>query len=199
MKNNCNQIALILLFSLFCIDQITKAQTMYMVSNSKENEIKVSGTSSLHDWSMNAHIFTSEAQFDFNKTDNQQIVNLHSLTFSLPSTHLKSDKKGLDKNAYKALKTENHENIMYTLLSARVSPEKNNQFLIQTKGNLTIAGVTKEILMDVHCKVNNDAINCSGSNELRMTDYKVRPPTFMLGAMKTGDAVMLSFTMVYRQ
>jgi len=32
-----------------------------------------------------------------------------------------------------------------------------------------------------------------------MTDYQVKPPTFMGGAMKTGDALTLDFTMVYNK
>jgi hypothetical protein len=32
-----------------------------------------------------------------------------------------------------------------------------------------------------------------------MTDYSVKPPKFMLGAMKTGDAITLNFTLVYQK
>jgi hypothetical protein len=53
--------------------------------------------------------------------------------------------------------------------------------------------------MDVHCTVNSDkTITCTGSGKMNMTDYNVAPPTFMSGAMKTGDAITLAFTMVYK-
>ena len=112
--------------------------------------------------------------------------------------NLKSDKKALDKNAYDALKTKEFENILYKLTSAKVSLERDGKFLIKTNGNLTIAGITKEITMDVYCVVNKDtSISCSGSDKLNMSDYKVKPPSFMFGAMKTGDAVTFDFVMVY--
>ena len=30
-----------------------------------------------------------------------------------------------------------------------------------------------------------------------MSDYQMKPPSFMLGAMKTGDAITLDFVLVY--
>jgi hypothetical protein len=54
--------------------------------------------------------------------------------------------------------------------------------------------------MDVSCVVNkNKTITCTGSDKLKMSDYQVKPPSFMLGAMKTGDAISLDFTMVFKK
>ena len=130
----------------------------------------------------------------------QAIDALSALTFTLPVRNLESDKNGLDKNAYKALKANKYENIVYKLASAKVIPDKAGNHLVKTNGNLTVAGVTREVSMDVHCYINKDAtIRCSGSEKLKMTDYGVEPPTFLLGAMTTGDAITLDFTLVFKQ
>ena len=198
MKKNQHKIILLWAFCLFGFSQIIWAQSDYTISESKSNDMKLSGTSSLHDWDMNTHDFTGKAQFDFKKGDDQILIGLNSLTFSLPVTNLKSDKKGLDRNAYEALKTDKYKNITYTLLSAKVSPEKDRKFLLKTTGNLTISGITREVTMDVYCVVNKDAtINCSGTEALKMSDYKVEPPSFLFGAMKTGDSIKLDFNVVY--
>jgi len=42
----------------------------------------------------------------------------------------------------------------------------------------------------------NGDIEFSGTKKLRMTDYKVDPPTAMLGALTTGDEVILQFKVV---
>lgn len=195
MKNNYKQFIILI---VFCLTQVAVAQSSYAISDSKSNDMKLSGTSSLHDWDMNANYFMGKAQFDFKKGYNQTLVGLNSLTFSLPVTNLKSKKKGLNKNAYKALKTDTYKNITYALLSAKVSPEKDGKFLIKTTGNLTISEVTREVAMDVYCVVNKDAsISCSGTEGFKMSDYKVEPPSFLLGAMKTGDAIKLDFNVVY--
>lgn len=160
--------------------------------------MRLSGTSTLHKWSMNAQSFSGNAEFDFKPGTTSQLSSIKALSFSLVTQNLKSGEKGLDKNAYKALKTDQYKNILYTLTSASVQAEKDNKFPIKTMGNLTIAGVTKPISMDVYCMVNTDgSITCTGSDKLNMTDYQVKPPSFMLGAMKTGDAVTLDFTLVY--
>lgn len=199
MKNHFSQFVAMFGFCLFYSTHVAVSQpASYTISEAKSNHIKLSGTSSLHDWEMNANDFTGEAQFDFKKDDDQTLVGLNSLTFSFPVTNLKSDKKGLDDNAYEALNAGKHKNILFTLVTARVTPESENRFLINTIGNLTISGIIREVVMDVYCMVNQDAsISCSGTETLKMSDYNVKPPSFMWGAMKTGDDLVLDFTLVY--
>jgi len=176
------------------------SQSSYKINNSKDIDMKLSGTSTLHNWTMDAKAFSGDAQFGFAPVKNDQINSLTSLSFALVVSNLKSGESGLDKNAYKALKAGQYKDIDYKLTSAIVSPEKDNKFLIKTKGNLSIAGITKQVAMDVSCAVNKDGtITCIGSDKLEMTDYKVKPPTFMLGAMKTGDAITLNYTLVYKK
>lgn len=184
---------------MFGLHQL-QAQSVYKLADSKNVTMKLSGTSTLHKWEMNASVFSSKASFDFKPGSNKELASLKSLTFSLEVANLSSGEKGLDKNAYKALKTKDFKNIEYKLTSVTISPESGDKYLLKTHGALTIAGVTKEIMMDVHCLVNSDGtITCTGTETLNMTDYQVKPPTFMLGAMKTGDALTLDFTMVYKK
>jgi polyisoprenoid-binding protein YceI len=180
------------------LGNIASAQSNYKIEETKDVDMKLRGTSTLHKWEMDAKTVEGEAQFDM-KPENK-LSSLKSLSFALEVTDLKSDSKGLDKNAYKALKSAEHKDIHYRLTSAVTSSEKEGKYLLKTNGKLTIAGVTKEIAMDVYCLLNKDGtITCTGSYKLNMTDYKVKPPTFMLGAMKTGDAIMLDFVIVYKK
>ncbi|HSZ32523.1 MAG TPA: YceI family protein [Puia sp.] len=179
--------------------QVLQAQTKYKILETKDIDMKLSGTSTLHNWTMETQTFTGEAQFGF-KSGNIQLNSIKSLSFNLNVTDLKSGEKGLDKNAYKALKTDQYKDIVYKLSSAKVMSEKNGKYLIKTQGNLSIAGVTKDVAMDVYAVVNKDgSITCTGSDKLLMTDYQVKPPKFMLGAMKTGDAITLNYTIVYKK
>jgi polyisoprenoid-binding protein YceI len=196
MKNNFKTIPFLIAICVIGFTTVLCAQTIYKIADSKNNNMKLSGTSTLHDWTMNAPVFSSEAQFVLT---GRQISLLKALTFSLAVADLKSGESGLDKNAYKALKSGDHQNITYKLNSATVSAD-GNKFLIKTHGSLTIAGVTKEVSIDVSAVVNADeTITCTGSEKLNMTDYQVKPPKFMLGAMKTGNAITLDFTLVYKK
>jgi len=199
MKNLRIPTALAALFTMAFI-ATPQAQTIYQINPATAINMKLSGTSTLHKWNMNATSFTGDAQFGFNPANASQLTSIKSLSFSLPVLNLKSNERGLDKNAYKALKSGAYKNIAYKLTTANVQPAIGNKYLVKTTGNLSIAGVTNAIDMNVYCVVNKDAtITCTGSEHLKMTDYEVKPPTFMLGAMKTGDDITLDFTMVYKK
>ena len=198
MKNNIKQTLVLITICILGFSSALQAQSVYKITDSKDIDMKLSGTSTLHKWAMDAKAFSGSADFRFKSTG--QLSNLTSLTFALAVADLKSGESGLDKNAYKALNAKEYKDITYKLLSATIALKDDGNYLIKVHGNLTIAGVTKEVLMDVNCSVNKDGtITCTGSENLNMTDYAVKPPKFMLGAMKTGDAVTLNFTLVYKK
>jgi YceI-like domain len=200
MKKNIQRPLAMILVCIIGFCAFLQGQGIYRIVDSKDIDMKLSGTSTLHNWTMDAKTFSGEAQFGFVAGNANQLSSLKVLSFSLVVQDLKSGEKGLDKNAYKALKTDQYKDIDYKLVSATVSPENEGKYLLKTIGDLTIAGVTKQVSMDVYCVVNKDqTITCTGSYKLEMTDYKVKPPTFMLGAMKTGDAITLNFTLVYKK
>ena len=197
MKNNFKQALVLTAICIMGFGSTLRAQSVYKITESKDIDMKLSGTSTLHKWAMDARTFSGQA--DFTKAG-EKLSALNSLTFTLAVADLKSGESGLDKNAYKALKSKDYQDITYKLTSSTVTSQGDGKYLIKTQGNLTIAGVTKEVSMDVNCTVNKDeTITCIGSKKLNMTDYSVKPPKFMLGAMKTGDAITLDFTLVYKK
>lgn len=176
------------------------AQPLYKISNSKDIDMKLLGTSTLHKWAMDAKTFDGQAEFAFLPGNSGKLTGIKSLTFSLEVANLKSDEKALDRNAYKALKADEYKDIYYKLLSATLLSEKDGAYHVKTHGNLTIAGVTREVAIDADCHINNDtSVAFAGSYKLKMTDYEVQPPTFMLGAMKTGDEITLDFKLIYQK
>jgi len=198
MKKNLKQTLILTAFCMMGFSSMLQAQSTYKINDSKDIDMKLSGTSTLHKWSMDAKTFSGSADFNFKPGNAAVLSSIKSLTFSLAVANLKGSESGLNKNAYKALKSKQYKDIDYKLISATVTPEGENKFLIKAQGSLTIAGVTKVVAMDVHCVVNKDGnITCTGSEILNMTDYAVKPPKFMLGAMTTGDAITLDFTLVY--
>lgn len=200
MKTRTKSALFALILALSCSTQWLAAQSTYKVFASSSNSMKLSGTSTFHDWEMISPTLMGDAQFGFDNTADHQLNKLTALTFSLKAEDLKSDSKGLDDNAYEALKTESYERIFYNLTSADVSPASRGKFNVKTLGDLTIAGTKREIEMDVICETNADgSITCVGSQDLIMSEYGVEPPSFMFGAMKTGDLITLHFTIVYKK
>lgn len=198
MKNKYIIKTTVFLFLLLGLVNSVSAQTKFEIGESRDNIMVLSGSSSFHDWTMKTKTFTGSAQFDL--VPGNDIKGLSSLEFSLPMLQLKSKKKELDKNARKALKTDQFKYIIYRLTKAKVVGEKEYVFQIATTGNLTIDGVTNEVNIDIYCFANkNGSITCTGKYILKMTDYHVQRPSFMGGLMSTGETVMLDFSIRFER
>jgi polyisoprenoid-binding protein YceI len=168
---------------------LVNAQTKYHASYTK---VAIAGTSTFHDWDMISEKANCDISFNF---DGVNITGLSSLLFTVKSETLKSDHKGMDKNAYKALNTEKFPDISFTSSYANIRPNGPNNYIVSAKGKMTISGTTKEVWLAANCTVNPQdmSIQSTGSLKIKMTEYNVEPPTFMFGAMKTGDEITVKY------
>ncbi len=167
---------------------------------SQQADITVKGTSNLHDWTMEAKNISCSVKFNFLPGNNNVPNTLTELNLSVPVQDLKSGKSSMDSKAYSALKVKQFNAIVFTLTSATISPEPKNKFQVETKGNLSIAGVTRPVSLQVGCGLDAvGTITCSGSEKLKMTDYQIKPPVYMLGALKTGDELTIGFTVTVKK
>jgi polyisoprenoid-binding protein YceI len=86
-------------------------------------------------------------------TDSLGNRRIYSLQLEIPATSLKSGKDGMDKNAYKALKSSVFNLLKFELKEA-VNVSSNYRELKQLEGYLTIAGVKKYTKTEL--KIRND-------------------------------------------
>jgi polyisoprenoid-binding protein YceI len=161
-------------------------------------KITIEGTSNIHDWEMNSDKGAVAVEFNF--ASSGIISGLSSLTFTLPVESLKSEHKSMDKNTYNALRSNDHSNIVFTASTANITFSGNsNQYHLTAKGKLTISGVTKDVVLNATGVVNPDkSITYTGTHKLKMTDYNVKPPSLMLGAIKTGSDITVKFNLTVK-
>jgi polyisoprenoid-binding protein YceI len=169
------------------------------IYKSKDVAISIKGTSSLHDWEMKSGEGKCDAVFVIGA--NNILNSLSGLTFTLPAKSLKSGHGMMDKNTYKALKTDANENIAFVLSSATIIPLEGLNYQIKCVGKLTIAGATKETELIANGKVNpaDKSLMVSGSKKMKMTDYNVKPPTVMMGTIKTGNDISITYSLKLTQ
>lgn len=190
--NRINLIAIFTLALALFTSSFTSsfAQAKYHASKA---DVIVSGTSSIHDWDMKSDKGSIDATIN---VANEKVV-LTVLSFSFPSESLKSGHGMMDKNTYKALNTKKYPNITFVLSSGNVTAQGSNNYQLKGMGKLTIAGNTLVTDMVVNMKYNpaDKSFTCTGVKKFKMTDYGVKPPTAMMGTIKTGDAISIAYTL----
>ena len=161
---------------------------------SQVSNIEIAGPSTIHDWEMTSNQGQFDATFILN---NDKLASIGALSFSVPAESLKSGHDGMDNNAYKALKTTQHKTISLVLSSVQVIPVDATTYQLKCTGKLTISGTTHETDLLVNCKWNGaeKSFSCTGSKKIRMTDYNVKPPVIMMGAVKTGDDITINYNL----
>lgn len=189
--------SLITVFIVAASTQLSTAQNFYKATNTKDCYIKVLGSSNVHDWTMVSA--TNDSQGDF-KFDGDQLKSINAFTLVVDAKSLKSEHSSMDERTYKTIKAEQFPKIVFKLSSTVITPIFKNKFDIKAKGDLTIAGVTQSILIDVTAMVNTDnTITCSGIQKLQLKDYKIDPPSFMLGAMRVANELTIQFNINYKK
>ena len=125
----------------------------------------------------------------------EEIVKPGGLTafeIAIPAATLTSPKDGLDKNMHKALRTAEFAEITFRLV--RVQPGDGGT--LKATGLLTIAGQEREITLDLKTLRKESSLAVSGQAQLVMTDFGIKPPTAMLGMLKTDPRVTITFETV---
>ncbi|MBK9253895.1 MAG: YceI family protein [Saprospiraceae bacterium] len=191
MKSKYLKSVTLIIVTSFLSVSAMMSQTRYASSKA---ELVLTGTSTMHDWEMKSNTVTSDATFEM---EGGKITGVSKMNFNTPAKTLKSGKGGMDKNAYKALKSDKHPDITAVLKSAKVTA-KDGKYLLKCKINLTIAGKTLETDLNADAVMNADnTITVSGDKKISMKEYDMSPPSFMLGTVKTGNDVTLKFNVTF--
>lgn len=117
---------------------------------------------------------------------------VESFEIVIKAASLVSDKDGLDKNMHKALKTTEFPEIVF-----RLNRFEGTGAAMKAIGVLKIAGVEKEIAMDIKVVAAATTLTVSGQVPLLMTDYGIAPPKAMMGVLKTSPKITVKFETVF--
>lgn len=179
-----------LLFLLTFSTTLVHSQTFNL--NNQASKLTVSGTSSLHDWDINA-----EQQKGQIVLEAASELTLKKLTLEVTSESLKSGKGGMDKNTYKALKTNQHKTINFELTNVRtIKATGNNNYKVEVTGNLTVAGKTKKMDINFDLEVASNKVTLKGQKAFKMSEFGIDPPKALLGTITTGDEVTIKFNTI---
>ncbi|MBB6612792.1 YceI family protein [Pontibacter sp. Tf4] len=166
------------------------AQDQYKLAG--KPELKVKGTSTLHDWEMTSAQAQGKAEMIL---EGNTLKNVKSASVTLKTQSIKSGTDKMDALAYESLKANKYTDIVFTMTSFRALD--NNRALVV--GNLTIAGATKPVTFNVETSTKAGVVQMAGEANIKFTDFGIKPPTALLGTVKTGNELKLSFKAGFQQ
>lgn len=172
-------------------------QTAYRLD--KPSTIVVNGSSNVSDWKLDV----AEYQGELVLADTQLEVGakpISGLRFTAPVAKMSGGRGPImDNKVRKALKNEEHPDIQYTSDHNVVTEVANGKATIQSNGVLTIAGVAKDITMEVTgvLATNGETLKLTGSKALKMSTFAVERPTAFFGELTTNDEITINLDLTF--
>ena len=182
------------------------AQNLVRFIGQPGSKVRLEGTSTIHDWTMDGGIIGGFLELDSAFPTDPAATDLKpgkvnaNATARIPVRSIKSGKTRMDEVMQEHMKEKDFPRIEYRLTEmilkeapgAAAAPLK-----FDTKGELTVAGVTNKISIPVTMeRIDKSKVKISGSTGLKMSDFKVEPVAIKipaLGSITTGDDVKISF------
>ena len=192
MKNLFHSFKKLLPVFLLVVFPNVQAQEAKIVLS--ESKVVVFGTSNVHDWTVEAKAMNGTANYT---VESNVLKAIPKLNFSVEVEQLKSGKKGMDENTYKALKSKSFKTIDYALVKVNSITASGTNYTIETSGDLTIAGVTKRVNIIFTAAISGKKMILTGKHKIDMTSFNVEPPKALMGTIKTGKDVTVDFKVTY--
>lgn len=180
---------------------VAGAQSTVHLAARPDSKLSIAGTSNLHAWECKASSIEASIDIspDYAKSETAALQReIKRVDVKVPVGNLKCGHGKMDENMYKALKADDAPQINYILGSFEVVPgATSDTFTLKTVGTLTVAGAQNTVKMDVNARRMADGtLRAEGEVPILMTDYGIKPPTAMFGALKTGNQVTVKFDLV---
>ncbi|MEQ8625981.1 YceI family protein [Ekhidna sp.] len=159
---------------------ITNSAYAQLHFHPERSSMKITGTSSLHDWEMTVN--------EFNVTGVITHTQVQNLKATIKAKSMESGKSIMDDKAYDAVQADDYPEIIFSAKTLQISGNS-----IVGKGNLVIGGESRVIDLDAVIVKSGTEMQIQGKVPLKMSDFNITPPTAMFGTLKTGDEVVIHY------
>ena len=164
---------------------------------SEPYSVSIHGKFSIHNWSETVQKVSGEL---IGVVNEEGTADIKSIRMVMEVRSIKSDMGSvMDNKTYKALKADEDPEITFLLevpfTIGRVMVGQKPVFL---NGSLTLAGVTRPVIMLIRSfKAANSTLTIEGEQNIKMTDFGVKPPSALFGTMKADPAITIEFNTVF--
>ncbi len=171
-----------------------RAQAVTLAFQPEESTFEVSGTSTLHDWT--CAVTDWQGTVVLKQAD--EAASLQATEVVVPIRAIACGNGTMDRKLRKALKAEAYPEIRFELERVDSVAAVAAGYRLQVQGRLMVAGETRPVQMQVLARPESRGWRFEGALPLSMKAFGIRPPTAMLGVLRTGDEVVVRFDVVAR-
>lgn len=165
------------------------------------SKVKIAGTSTMHDWTMESSIVSGflegDAKFPESALTDPGAAR-PTVQVSIPVRSLKSNSKKMDSVMQENMREPEFKKIEYRLLELKPKSAAGASGALQfdAVGALTITGTTVTNTMPVTIEKTDGKLKVIGSTPIKFTEYKMKPPEIKIlgmSAISVGDDLKITF------
>ena len=166
-----------------------------------KSRLWINGTSTVRAFECSATAF--QTRVESNTADAVSAVlagtkAVQTAELTVPAASLDCKNGTMNEHMRKALKAKENPTITFRISSydlTKVGDGVNGT----ARGELTLGGVTKPIAVTAHATPEPGGIlRLTGSQDIKMTEFGLKPPTLMLGTLKVNELVKVSFDLLLK-
>ena len=116
---------------------------------------------------------------------------------TVPAEQLDCGNGTMNEHMRKAIKLSEHKSIEFRLENYDVA--RNAESVSGTiNGTLLLGGVTRPVTLKAEGEAQGGMLHITGSYDLDMTEYGLKPPTLMFGRIKVGKTVKVNYDLLLK-
>ena len=167
----------------------------------EDSKLWIEGRATLRDWSCTATSVDAAIEVDQSwafavATRGFDLPSLvRRVDIKVPVRSLKCGNAKMERVMYSALKADDVPDVAYIMGSFIAEPSGvSDGYLLQTNGTLRIAGRANTVRMAVRAeRLADGSVRAVSEVPILMSEYGVKPPTALLGAIRANDRVVVKF------
>lgn len=183
-------ISLPIILLIISLIQANTIQAQSLKLNPKTFSMTINGTTNVHNFESKVTQASGELVINDKK--------VQSFSVEIPVKGIKSNEKLMDTKTYEAFDADKNPKISFKSTEVNSLKVDGNEISVSVTGTMTIAGASRKVTLVSTGKIIKPGVyEFKGSIPVKMTDYKMKPPTAMLGVMKVGDDIKLKYSVTF--
>jgi polyisoprenoid-binding protein YceI len=187
--------------ALAALVPLMAASTRAPLDLQPESRLTISGTSTVRAFQCQASSFDAKIESIGNSAVEAVLGGQKAVTnvlVTVPVEKLDCRNGTMNEHMRKALKASANPTVVFKVGTYDLVKSADG-VAVTLNGTLTLGGVEKPITVNALAKPGeNGTLLVSGTREIRMTEFGLKPPTLMLGTMKVDEKVKVGFDVILK-